>query len=163
MTTPIDNQNYTVVFEHLTAIAAGMKSSWPPGQQTIVIDQQAYTPAQFEAKIDSALAPFQGVVDARTVLRTALRNRADALPGAEKLVSAFYAVLPQYIGSNNADQEKFGKQPPKARAPRTAEQKAEAAAKAKATRAARHTMGKNQKKAIKGQVPPPAATPKQGA
>jgi hypothetical protein len=34
----------------------------------------------------------------------------------------------------------------------TAEQKAVAAAKREATRAARHTMGKNQKKAVKGAI-----------
>jgi len=46
----------------------------------------------------------------------------------------------------------FGLAPPKARAPMTAEQKAVAAAKRKATRVARGTLGKKQKKAVKGAV-----------
>ncbi len=63
----------------------------------------------------------------------------------------------------------FGFAAPK-EATKTPEQKAAAAAKAKATRAARHTMGKNQKKGVKGSVDaklvvapaaasPPAAAP----
>jgi hypothetical protein len=52
----------------------------------------------------------------------------------------------------------FGFAPPKA-ATRTPEEKAAAAAKAKATRAARHTAGKNQKKAVKGNVTGIVVTP----
>jgi hypothetical protein len=51
------------------------------------------------------------------------------------------------------------------RATRTPEEKAAAAAKAKATRAARHTMGKKQKKDVKGTVPTtaPATSPSPAA
>jgi hypothetical protein len=52
----------------------------------------------------------------------------------------------------------FGFSPPK-QATRTPEQKAAAAAKAKATRAVRHTMGKKQKKAVKGDVTGIIVTP----
>ena len=48
---------------------------------------------------------------------------------------------------------------PKARAPLTVEAKAAAAAKRAATRAARHTMGSQQKKAIKGDVTGVLVTP----
>ena len=51
--------------------------------------------------------------------------------------------------------ETVGVTPNKTPAPLTPEQEVAKVAKAKATRAARHTMGKNQKAAIKGQVPPP--------
>jgi hypothetical protein len=61
----------------------------------------------------------------------------------------------------------FGITPPKARTPLSADQKAAAVAKRKATRAIRHTLGPKQKKNIKGTVPatapqnsaPPATTP----
>jgi len=49
--------------------------------------------------------------------------------------------------------ETVGVTPDKTPAPLTPDQEVAKVAKAKATRAARHTMGKNQKKAIKGQVP----------
>jgi hypothetical protein len=49
----------------------------------------------------------------------------------------------------------FGPKPRKVHAPRTPEEKAEAAAKAKAMRAARHIMGPKQRKEIKAPPPPP--------
>jgi len=54
--------------------------------------------------------------------------------------------------------EDFAFTPRKARTKKTAATKAEAAVKAKATRTARHTMGKQQKKTVKGTVAP-ATTP----
>jgi hypothetical protein len=45
----------------------------------------------------------------------------------------------------------FGIPVPKPKGKKTAQAKAEAVVKAKATRAARHTLGKNQKKPIKGE------------
>ncbi|MGH7435516.1 MAG: hypothetical protein ACRENE_07560 [Polyangiaceae bacterium] len=53
----------------------------------------------------------------------------------------------------------FGLKPRKQPAPRTPQQKAAAAAKAKATRAARNTMGSQQKKAVKGDVTGVTVTP----
>jgi hypothetical protein len=53
----------------------------------------------------------------------------------------------------------LGLKPPKARAPLTAEQKAAAKAKAKATRIARGTTGPKAKKAIKGNVTGVQITP----
>jgi hypothetical protein len=72
-------------------------------------------------------------------------------------------ALRQYVisvfGDTSPVLADFGFAPPK-KATRTPEQKAAAAAKATATRKARHTMGKNQKKDIKGTVPVTApATP----
>jgi hypothetical protein len=51
----------------------------------------------------------------------------------------------------------YGLTPDREHRPLTVEEEALKVAKAKATRAARHTMGKRQKEAIKGQVPPKPA------
>ena len=81
------------------------------------------------------------------------RNRTN--PGAclnSRSSRGFEAVIRGTFG-NSADVLKdFGLTPRRAPTPRTAEQKAVAAAKRVATRAARHTMGKNQKKDVKGAV-----------
>ncbi|HEY8089983.1 MAG TPA: hypothetical protein VIF09_19110, partial [Polyangiaceae bacterium] len=53
----------------------------------------------------------------------------------------------------------FGLKAPKPRTPLTNAQKAAAAAKAKATRALRHTMGSKQKAALTGTAPAPVTTP----
>jgi hypothetical protein len=78
---------------------------------------------------------------------------------AERALDAHLAPLlrelRQYVisvfGATSPVLADFGFAPPK-RATRTPEEKAAAAAKAKATRAARHTAGKKQKKAVKGNV-----------
>ena len=69
-------------------------------------------------------------------------------------------VITQLGDTQDAAQklEDFAFTPRKARAKKTAATKAEAAVKAKATRTARHTMGKQQKKTVKGTVAP-ATTP----
>ena len=73
----------------------------------------------------------------------------------DKKLAPLIRGIRQYVISIHGDTSSvladFGFSPPK-KAVRTPEQKAAAAAKAKATRAARHTMGKNQKKNIKGAV-----------
>jgi hypothetical protein len=138
----------------------GMQTSWPSSQTSIVIQQTTYTPATLITRIQSEMAPLQNVIAARSALRTAIDNRSAAMSDLEAFLNAVYAVLPQYIGATT-DPTKFGKKPAKTRTPRTTEQQAAANAKAAATRAARHTMGKKQKLAIKGTVattPTPAAT-----
>lgn len=78
----------------------------------------------------------------RHEIRLALRKYILATfgPGAAEMLSAFHFSMPKKTG------------------PKTVEAKKSAVAKAKATRAARHTMGKKQKKAI--QAAPTAETKK---
>jgi hypothetical protein len=73
----------------------------------------------------------------------------------------FKSWVTTYLGDTQDAAQKledFAFTPRKARAKKTAATKAGAAVKAKATRTARHTMGKQQKKAVKGTVAP-ATTP----
>ena len=111
----------------------------------------AYAPAGLvkliQSRIDSAntvaagKANWHSTVVANKALNTNLTPVLRAL--RDYVINVFGAASPVL-----AD---FGLAPPK-RATRTPEQKAAAAAKAKATRAARHTAGKNQKKNVKGAV-----------
>lgn len=134
----------------------GLTNDWPAAQQAIVYQQTTYTPAQLVAKLKAALEPLQAVLDGRSALKTAIANRLVALPDVIALVNGFYAILPQYLPAG-ADTTKFGAKAKKARKQQTAEEKTASNAKRAATRAARHIMGKNQRKAIK--VPPAPATP----
>jgi hypothetical protein len=120
----------------------------------------AYTPADLvklvQSRIDSAngatatKANWHSTVVADKTLNTKLTPVLRAL--RQYVINVFGETSPVL-----AD---FGFTPPK-RATRTPEQKAAAAVKAKATREARHTMGKVQKKGIKGTVPAtaPATNP----
>src|SRR5579872_4887550 len=111
----------------------------------------AYAPADLvkliQSRIDSvtpaaaAKANWHSTVVAIKALNTSLSPVLRAL--REYVINVFGPASPVL-----AD---FGFAPPK-RTTKTPEQKAAAAAKAKATRAARHTAGKNQKKNVKGAV-----------
>ena len=111
----------------------------------------AYTPADLvklvQSRIDSAntvaagKASWHSTVVANKALTTNVTPALRAL--RDYVINVFGAASPVL-----AD---FGFTPPK-RTTKTPEQKAAAAAKAKATRAARHTAGKNQKKSVKGAV-----------
>jgi hypothetical protein len=123
-----------------------------------------YTPADLvklvQSRIDSA-----GVVAAAGANRHATVVAHDAL--GTKLTPILRG-LRQYVlnvfGETSPVLADFGFTAPKT-ATRTPEQKAAAAAKALATRKARGTMGKKQKKSVKGTVPttapvtPPTASP----
>jgi hypothetical protein len=78
---------------------------------------------------------------------------ADELAQASPLrshMAAFVAFVKVAFGKSPDVLADFGLKPRKMKTPLTIEQKAAAAAKRKATRAARHTMGTSQKKKVKG-------------
>ena len=79
-------------------------------------------------------------------------------PALRTFMSAFVAYLKAAYGSSPDVLADFGISR-KARTPLTVDAKAAAAAKRAATRAARHTMGTTQKKAVKGDVTGVTVTP----
>ena len=153
------NNTPSVLYQQIRSAIAAMQSAWPADQKAVTLLKVSYTPAELQQKLQSLLAPFQAAVDTHSAWMTALADRNDAVLPTQAFMSAFYVALPQYLGPNNADQSKFGKKPPKARAPLTAEQKAAATTKRNATRAARHIMGPKQRKAIKAPVSTAAPAP----
>jgi hypothetical protein len=110
-----------------------------------------YTPADlvkiFQSRIDSGSTATTAKADWHS---TVLADRA-----LTAKLTPLLRELRQYVisvfGETSPVLADFGFTPPK-RTPRTPQQKAAAAAKAKATRAARHTAGTKQKKAVKGDV-----------
>jgi hypothetical protein len=92
------------------------------------------------AAADAARATWQEALGKMT------ETRANVLPVVRDYI-AWVKVTYRSAPTLLAD---FGVAPPKARTPLTVEQQAAAVAKREATRAARHTMGKVQKKKVKG-------------
>jgi hypothetical protein len=86
-----------------------------------------------------------GVKDAVVALRAAKAKVDPLVGGYRRLVLTMYAGATQTLAD-------FGLPPPKAKAPRTSQQNAAAAAKAKSTRTARGTASRKKKLAIKGDV-----------
>jgi hypothetical protein len=107
-----------------------------------------------QARIDAAST----AVSTRATWQTGVKADHDERVKTKTFVSGLRQALQvAFTGQIDALAD-FGLKPRKVRVT-TPEQKAEAAAKAKATRAARHTMGPKQKAQIKGTLPAPATTP----
>jgi hypothetical protein len=133
-------------------IIAGAKKHFANPAAQVTIDGASTT-------IGEALAKMQTFVDNRAAVVTAqasahekvVTERAQA-PAVLAFVDAFMAFVRVNLGQSPTALADFGKSPPKRRTPLTAEQNAIAAAKRRATREARGTMGPKQKKKVKGNV-----------
>jgi peptidoglycan hydrolase CwlO-like protein len=114
----------------------------------------------------SLVTLFQGFIDAINKVNAAQASAKDvvsAMHAAEATAVPVFldlkTILQRTYGKTNQTLLDFGLTPAKARAPLTAEQKAAAQAKAKATRIARGTASKKAKSAIKGNVSGVTVTP----
>jgi hypothetical protein len=139
------------------ALIAGTQKHFPTGSFTI--GNTTYTSA-------SLVQTLQGLADTMAALNAAQTGAKDALVAKEGAVAKVGPVVQAYrrlvlAAFANATQTlaDFGITAPKARVPLTVEEKAAAAAKAKATRAARGTTSKKQKLAITGNVTGVSVTP----
>jgi hypothetical protein len=89
---------------------------------------------------------------AKAAAKAKLDSERAQAPSLRGVVSAYVAFVKASFGNAPAVLVDFGLSPRKARTPQTAEQKAVASAKRKATRAARHVMGPKQRKAVTAPV-----------
>ncbi|HEX8794250.1 MAG TPA: hypothetical protein VF765_25075 [Polyangiaceae bacterium] len=115
------------------------------------------------AAIKAAIAAKAALMAAVAAMRDEIAKTAALVSGARQALKVAFAGQADQLGD-------FGLKPPKVRTPLTAEQKAEAAAKAKATREANHpNAGKKGKKAPAapaaptGEPPAPASPAPGGA
>jgi hypothetical protein len=113
-----------------------------------------------------AVAELQKLVDLRTSVETAQAQAKAAvatevaqLPALRAFMSAFVTFVKAAFGNQPGVLADFGMQPKKVAAPPTVQQRAAAAAKREATRAARGTKGSKAKQAIKGDVTGVVVTP----
>jgi hypothetical protein len=126
---------------------------------SVVLLGSSYTPAQITSKLQSIVTLRSDVDAAKAVTKAKLAAEASQLPALHDLMIAFESYLRGAYGSQPDVLAQFGLQPKKVRAPATVTAKAAAVAKRTATRAARHTMGSVQKKAVKGDVTGIVLTP----
>jgi hypothetical protein len=123
------------------------------GLASMIIGGTSYTlptlKAVFQADLDAINAADAAATQWKEQVVKAQATRAESA----RVRSALKAYL---IGQYGADAvgvlEDFGFSPPKPKGPQTVDMKAQGVERAAATRKARHTMGKNQKKAVKGTV-----------
>jgi hypothetical protein len=133
--------------KHLTSTTQVGGSSFTPAQ----VIEKLQTLVNLRQDVDATKASTKAKLVAETAQMPALRTFMGTLV---TFIKAAYANQPDVLAD-------FGISP-KARTPLTAAAKTAAAAKRKATRAARHTMGANQKKSVKGDVVGITVTPVTG-
>ena len=150
-----DNQNNPGnVLKCLQALEAGLANNPLPGMTQIAAGGTVSSVADLIIEIQSYANLYKAAEDAATTYEKAIQAREAAAPAALDRLQQIRAALKGAIGKRNPDLLAFGITPDQEPAPLTVEQKLARAAKAKATRAARHTMGPKQKAAIKGQISP---------
>ncbi len=122
---------------------------------SVMIGGTAYTAPALKAVLQADIDATNAADAARTQWNDLLVTAKAARVTGARVRKAIKTYLVGLYGPNAVGiLEDFGFTPPKSTANKTAQSKAVAVEKSAATRAARHTMGKNQKKSVKGTVTP---------
>jgi len=133
-------------------IIAGTRKHFTNGSQQISLAGATTTIDGAVNEMQTFIDNRSAVVSAQATAKTKLAAERAAMPALDAFIDAFVAFIKVTFGAQADVLADFGLPAPKARAPMTAEQKAVAAAKRKATRAKRGTLGPKAKKAIHGNV-----------
>ena len=124
---------------------------------SVSVDGQSMTSAGIVALLQGRVDAVKAVENAEAALKAALKAERDGRVKSSTFRSALVRLIVGMFLSSPDTLAAFGLTAPKA-GTKTVKVKAEAIAKSKATREARHTMGKNQKLEITG-TPETPATP----
>jgi hypothetical protein len=128
------------------------------GTTQVVLAGGTFTPAQITAKLQSLVTLRDDVNTAKATAAAKLAAERADTPSLRAFMDALMTYVRATFGNAPDVLADFGLHP-KTRTPLSVEAKAAAAAKSKATRAARHTMGSKQKKGVKGAVTGIVVTP----
>jgi hypothetical protein len=139
------------VLKTFNELATGLASTPPGGQPTMVIEGESISVTALVVELQGYATAYQAVEDAELVYRKALTAREALAAGAQGRRDAIRASIKGALGRMNPGLGAYGISPDKDPRALTAEEEVAKVAKGKATRAARHTMGKKQRLAIKGQ------------
>ena len=139
------------VRDRLVSLKAGTLEVFPT-KSTAKIAGRSFGKVDLVHKIDELLASFDKAELARKRYELAVSERNAVTPEAARFVKAACEALANEHGDDGETLLRYGIEGPKPRRMLTSEQKVSRAEKARATRAARHTMGPRQKLAIKAPV-----------
>jgi hypothetical protein len=145
-------------------LIAGFKQHFP-AVTSMTIGGQPLTPAQIEQFLQTLIDLRAAVDDAKSATKAKIQTEASQAPALRSRMAALVTIVKGSFGNSPDVLADFGLKPNKVRTPLTIDQKAVAAARRAATRAARHTMGPKQRQQVKGTIttivsPPPADAPK---
>lgn len=151
--------NPATVKAELEGLIRGLTKSPPGGHTVLVVSGQNVVIAELVNELQGHATKYRAVEDAEKQYKQALADRDAVEPQAVARCQQIRAAVKGTLGATNPTLADYDIAPHKPRRALTTEEEAAKVAKAKATRAARHTMGKRQKEGIKGQVPPTGSPP----
>ncbi len=125
-------------------LIAGTKKHFPAAS-SLAFGGGTFTPAQVETSLQTLSDLRTAVNDAKAATKAKLADEKTQAPSLRTQMSTFVTYVKATFGDSPDILADFGLTPKKVKAPLTIAQKATAAAKREATRAARHTMGSKQK------------------
>ena len=145
------------VVDSAKQLIAGTGKRLAKGTQVSLVGS-SFTPDQVTSQLQ-AIVNLRTDVDAAKATATAkIAAETAQMPALRTFMSAYVSFVKAAYGTSPDALADFGLSP-KSRAQLTAEANVAAAAKRKATRAARHTMGSKQKLGVKGDVTGITVTP----
>jgi cell division septation protein DedD len=133
-------------------LIAGANKHFSNGSQALQVGGATFTVTALTQELQGFVDNRDAVEASKAATKAKIEIERVQSPSQLALIRAFVTVIRGTFGNSADVLADFGLAPPKARVTRTAEEKAVSAAKSAATRAARGTMGKNQKKAVKGSI-----------
>ena len=133
-------------------LIAGVNKHFPNGSQQLQVGGATFTVTGLTTLLQSFVDTREAVEASKAATKAKVQAAGAQAPSQRATIHALETTVRGTFGNSADVLADFGLAPPKARAPRTAEEKAVAAAKGAATRKARGTMGKIQKKNVKGSI-----------
>jgi hypothetical protein len=136
---------------HLDMIAEGLGqvfedgTSFPMGGRSVPLQA-------LQKDVDARRALYKRIRDVRNELRRLTLEKRERQKETRSFLKTVKIAATALLGAGNPELTKLGYTVEKPRTPLTTEQLSVAAEKARATRAARHTLGPRQREAIKGEV-----------
>lgn len=132
----------------LTTLAAKLSSVVGEGE-SIPLDGSTHPVPVLAAKFGHLAGLYKGPREAKEKLRLLVAAREEADAGVISLIRQLHGVLVGVFGEKSPKLAELGFKARRKRAPLTAEQLTRKAARARLTRALRHTLGEKQKEDLK--------------
>jgi hypothetical protein len=154
---PSNSNNHLIQLDFDRKVAAATRK-FLGGITSLPVGSQVLTPEQIAQVFDARVTSGEAVQTAAAARTAAVKANRDKRSQTAPFVAAFRRVVQGMFSESPDTLAQFGLAPPKT-AEKSVAVKADAIAKNKATRAARHTMGSKQKAKVKGDVPPTTSEP----
>lgn len=129
-------------------VLTGLETSVPKGLKVLMVGNEELSISQLAKVLKEHDDLWRIPEELGAAFHAAVENRESKVPTVRDFMTDVKYALVAAMGSKNPELLKFGIEPKRARRKLTSQERVEAAAKARATRKERHTMGRRQKEAL---------------